>query len=174
VNPEAVGKGAAGLPDLAVQVPDSLGIIPAAYQESTKPDTTVAPGAGAEAAPEKKAAAEPPRRAMPSPFDSPPFPGSEYQGYPIIGVPPDTSRWLLMKALQGTWYDDVLDSQRIRMYGWVTVEGNWSTSKNSNTPDSYWVRPNTMDMDQAVLRFDRNLDSVQTDHIDWGFRLTMD
>ena len=29
---------------------------------------------------------EPPRRAMPSPWDSPPFPGSEYQGYPLIGV----------------------------------------------------------------------------------------
>ena len=27
------------------------------------------------------------RRAMPSPWDSPPIPGSEYQGYPIIGVP---------------------------------------------------------------------------------------
>jgi hypothetical protein len=114
------------------------------------------------------------RRAMPSPFDSPPFPGSEYQGYPLIGVPPDNSRWPLMKALQGTPFMDLLDSAKIRVLGWVTVEGNWSNAKNSNTPDSYWIRPNTMDMDQAVLRFDRNLDSVQTDHIDWGFRLTQD
>ncbi len=29
-----------------------------------------------------------PRRAPPSPWDSPPFPTSEYQGYPLIGVPP--------------------------------------------------------------------------------------
>ena len=27
------------------------------------------------------------RRALPAPFDSPPFPSGEYQGYPLIGVP---------------------------------------------------------------------------------------
>ncbi len=27
-------------------------------------------------------------------------------------------------------------------------------------------------MDQAVLRFERQEDTVQTDHIDWGFRFT--
>ena len=114
------------------------------------------------------------RRALPSPFDSPPFPGSEYQGYPIIGVPPDTTIWPLMKAIQGTWYGDVLNTNRTRVYGWVTAEGNWSTSKHSNTPDSYWVRPNNVDMDQALIRLDRYLDSVQTDHVDWGFRASLD
>jgi len=34
---------------------------------------------------------EPPRRALPSPWDSPPFPTSEYQGYPLIGVPLSTA-----------------------------------------------------------------------------------
>jgi hypothetical protein len=111
---------------------------------------------------------------MPSPFDSPPFPGSEYQGYPLIGVPPDTYRWPLMRALQGTWYGDMLDTSRIRAWGWLTWEANWSTSVRSNTPDSYWVRPNNVDVDQAVIRFSRELDSVQTDHIDWGFRITQD
>lgn len=28
------------------------------------------------------------RRALPAPFASPPFPSAEYQGYPLIGVPP--------------------------------------------------------------------------------------
>jgi hypothetical protein len=79
-----------------------------------------------------------------------------------------------MKTLQGTCLGDILDSEKIRVYGWVTAEGNLSTSKNSNTPDSYWIRPNRFDLDQALLRFERNLDSVQTDHIDWGFRLTGD
>jgi hypothetical protein len=151
-------------------------IIPAAGYTESAPGTPGGAGAqrgeGAPAAgpPEQ----EPKRRAMPSPFDSPPFPGSEYQGYPLIGVPPDTTRWPLMKALQGTPLMDVLDTERIRVYGWLTAEGNWSTSKNSNTPDSYWIRPNTMDVDQALVRFERNLDSVQTDHLDWGFRLTTD
>jgi hypothetical protein len=78
-----------------------------------------------------------------------------------------------MKSLQGTWIGDALNSQKIRVYGWVTAEYNWSTSKNSNTPDSYWIRPNKIDVDQALIRLERNLDSVQTDHIDWGFRSTL-
>ncbi len=121
-----------------------------------------------------KPQAKPDRRALPSPFDSPPFPGSEYQGYPLIGVPADNTIWPLMQAIQGTWYSDALNASRVRVYGWVTAEGNLSTSKNSNTPDSYWIRPNKFDMDQALLRIERNLDSVQTDHIDWGFRITGD
>jgi hypothetical protein len=117
---------------------------------------------------------EPKRRALPSPWDSPPFPGSEFQGYPIIGVPPDTARWPLMKELQGTWYGDILDSEKLRLYGWVTAEGNLSTNRHSNTPDSYWIRPNNVDVDQVLIRLERCLDSVQTDHIDWGFRATLD
>jgi hypothetical protein len=109
---------------------------------------------------------------MPSPFDSPPFPGSEYQGYPLIGVPPDNTRWPLQHALQGTPIDDALNAAKIRAYGWVTFEGNWSTSNKSNSPWSYWLRPNVFDMDQAIFRLERQPDTVQTDHIDWGFRST--
>jgi hypothetical protein len=79
-----------------------------------------------------------------------------------------------MRAMQGTFFDDFLNTNRTRVYGWVTAEGNWSNARNSNTPDSYWIRPNKLDMDQAVLRIERNLDSVQTDHIDYGYRLTGD
>jgi hypothetical protein len=122
----------------------------------------------------QKAAATPERRALPSPWGSPPFPSSEYQGFPLIGVPPDTTRYPLMKVLQGTSYCDVLDSERIRVYGWLNASGNWSNCKSSNTPDSYWVVPNSFQLDQAVLRFERHVDSVQTDHIDWGFRATGD
>ena len=42
---------------------------------------------------------EAPRRALPAPFASPPFPSAEYQGYPLIGVPPDSSVYPLMKAI---------------------------------------------------------------------------
>jgi hypothetical protein len=78
-----------------------------------------------------------------------------------------------MHELQGTWPGDLLDSERIRIYGWINVAGNISTSKNSNTPDSYWIVPNRVELDQIVLRAERQLDTVQTDHIDWGFRSTM-
>src|SRR5262249_52467289 len=39
-----------------------------------------------------------PRRAPPSPWDSPPFPNSEYQGYPLIGVPASSSVYPLLQA----------------------------------------------------------------------------
>jgi len=116
---------------------------------------------------------EPKRRSLPSPWDSPPFPGSEYQGYPLIGVPPDNARWPLMQWIQGSGPGSLLDTERIRVYGWLNGSGNWTNAKNSNIPTSYWIVPNSFQLDQAILRVDRNLDSVQTDHIDWGFRSTI-
>jgi hypothetical protein len=141
----------------------AAGAMGAGYPGAPEPSATEPP---------RPADQEPKRRSLPSPWPSPPFPGSEYQGYPLIGVPVDTTRWPLMKALQGTYPGDLLDSQRIRLYGWVTVEGNASTSRFSNAPDSYWIRPNKFDMDQAIIRLERQADTVQTDHIDYGFRST--
>src|SRR5262249_45448996 len=96
----------------------------------------------------------------------------EYQGYPLVGVPPDSNVYPLMKAIYaGPWGEEIKDS-RIKAYGWVNASGNWSTAKNSNTPDSYWIVPNRYELDQFVFRLERQVDSVQTDHIDWGFRAT--
>jgi len=157
-----VAQPAAPPTNMPDKLPDAVDIT-APFLPTPKPP---APEAPAEAP-----STEPKRRGMPSPW-GPPFPGSEYQGYPIIGAPPDNTRWPLMKLLQGTWVDDALDCERIRCYGWATMEGNVSTSKHSNTPDSYWIRPDRIDLDQFVLRFERTEDTVQTDHIDWGFRST--
>jgi hypothetical protein len=117
---------------------------------------------------------EAPRRALPSPFDSPPFPGSEYQGYPIIGIPPDASTYPFMKAVYGanTPFTDAIKESKIKFDGWVTTSGNWSTARNSNTPTSYWIVPNRFELDQLIFRLHREVDTVQTDHIDWGFRST--
>ena len=117
--------------------------------------------------------AEPPRRALPAPLNSPPFPSSEWQGFPLIGAPYGTKEYPLTKALYtlpgiGTF----LKEERIKVYGWVNASGNWSTSDNSNMPTSYWIFPNQPVLNQAILRFEREVDSVQTDHIDWGFRST--
>jgi hypothetical protein len=159
----------------ADRLPDPV----ASYGGRLTAPSSVAPTGGptipgtADQATKPEESKEPKRRALPAPFASPPMPNAEFQGYPLVGVPPDTTRWPLMLALQGTWYDDVLDSERIRVYGWVNGSMNWTNMKNSNTPASYWIVPNTPELDQAVLRAERQVDSVQTDHIDWGFRATM-
>jgi hypothetical protein len=117
-------------------------------------------------------APEPPRSAMPSPWSSPPFPGSEYQGYPLIGVPNSDTVYPLMKALYGanTPFTEAIKESKIQFSGWVTSAGNWSTATNSNTPASYWIVPNRYELDQLVFKLERLTDTVQTDHIDWGFR----
>lgn len=114
-----------------------------------------------------------PRRALPAPLQSPPMPSGEWQGYPLIGVPYDTSVYPLMKAIYGGPWGDEIKESRIKAYGWINASGNWSTAKNSNTPDSYWIVPNHVELDQFVFRVERQVDSVQTDHLDWGFRSTV-
>jgi hypothetical protein len=116
---------------------------------------------------------EKPRRALPAPFDAPPFPSSEYQGYPLIGVPaPDPGQYPFMKALYGANTDcsECIKDSRISFSGWVNASGNWSTAKNNNIPEVYWIVPNRYELDQLVFKLERYPDTVQTDHIDWGFR----
>jgi hypothetical protein len=113
-----------------------------------------------------------PRRGLPEAWPSPPFPGHEYQGYPLIGVPPESSVYPVMKAIYGAntpWSEAVKDS-RIQFTGWVTAAGNWSTATNTNVPASYWIVPNRYELDQLVFKLERVPDTVQTDHIDYGFR----
>jgi hypothetical protein len=110
------------------------------------------------------------RRALPAPFASPPFPSAEYQGFPLIGVPPDDTIYPLQKSLQGSVLGAALECARIRTYGWFNGSVNLSNCRNSNTPDAYWIVPNSAQLDQFVFRVERQVDSVQTDYIDIGFR----
>jgi len=113
-----------------------------------------------------------PRRALPSPWDAPPYPMSEYQGYPLVGVPKSTKEYPLMKALTGTSIGNALKAADIKAYGWFNGSYNRSTATNSNMPTSYMIVPNQFVMNQTVFRLEREVDSVQTDHIDFGFRAT--
>jgi len=116
---------------------------------------------------------EKPRRALPAPFPSPPFPSGEFQGYPLIGVPPDDSVYPLMKIIYSKPCGDLIKESRIKAYGWVNFSANLSNCKYSNSPMSYWLVPNSVQLDQFVLRVERQVDSVQTSHIDVGFRSTI-
>jgi hypothetical protein len=113
------------------------------------------------------------RRSMPDFAPSPPFPVHEYQGYPLIGSPPGEEIGPIQKALEDSACGDFFKNTKIKFEGWVTASGNWSTASQSNSPDSYWLVPNRFEMDQLVFRWHRELDSVQTDHVDWGGRWTL-
>ncbi|HJR10386.1 MAG TPA: outer membrane beta-barrel protein [Rhodanobacteraceae bacterium] len=117
----------------------------------------------------------PKRRAMDAPFDSPPFPNPEWQlgGVPApIGVPDTNSTYPLEKALECTSPGQWMQRNRIEIFGWATPSANLSTSGFSNYPLSYNVRPNRLEFDQLVLNITRVEDTVQTDHVDWGFDIS--
>ena len=108
----------------------------------------------------------PARRGLPSPLDSPPFPNSDwsYGGSPVIGEP-DTSSYPLMTAINQA-------ESRTKVYGWIDLTLNFSNSTRSNSPEANDVYPNRLEMNQFVLYAERLPDSVQRDHIDWGYHLT--
>lgn len=130
----------------------------AAYRE----DADVAPGEA------------PPRRAMDAPFSSPPFPSAEWQlggvEYPI-GVPNGNAQYPLEKALACTAFGGWLRDHRIETYGWINPSANLSTSRDTNYPLSYATRPNRVEFNQFLFRVQRVPDTVQTDHVDWGFHI---
>lgn len=109
---------------------------------------------------------EPRRRIPPPPLDSPPFPNAdwEYGGAPDIGAP-DTNVYPLMQAINGA-------SSKVKVYGWVEPGADIGTSRHTLFPLGYNIFSNTVVLDQAVLYIERLTDTLQTDHIDWGFHLT--
>ena len=114
-------------------------------------------------------APEPVRRGTPAPLNSPPFPGADWPigGTVVIGAP-DYGTYMLMEAINQ-------NKTRFKMYGWFDFGGNASTSNKgryANNETAYDVIPNSIQLDQVALYFERLPDTVQTDHIDWGFRFT--
>jgi Putative beta-barrel porin-2, OmpL-like. bbp2 len=108
----------------------------------------------------------PARRGLPSPLDSPPFPNADwsYGGSPVIGEP-DTNSYPLMTAINGA-------KSRTKLYGWIEPSLNYSTSLQTNAPEENDVYSNRLELDQFVLYAERLPDSVQRDHVDWGYHLT--
>lgn len=109
-------------------------------------------------------------RCLPAPLPSPPFPFSDWCGGPVIGEPiavPDYLLPAIQKATHKTWTK--WNNVGIKIYGWVDVGVNGSTSKTTNSPMSYDFIPNRPMFDQAVLMVERDPDMVQTTKVDWGF-----
>jgi len=67
------------------------------------------------------------------------------------------------------------NKSRFKMYGWFDIGGNASTSNKgryANNETAYDVIPNSIQLDQVALYFERLPDTVQKEHFDWGFRFT--
>ena len=67
------------------------------------------------------------------------------------------------------------NKSRIKMYGWFDIGGNASTSNKgryANNETAYDVIPNSIQLDQVALYVERLPNTVQKEHIDWGFRFT--
>ena len=107
-----------------------------------------------------------PRRALDAPMDSPPFPSSDwgYGGSPTIGTP-DSNVYPIMAALRR-------EGAKTHLYGWVEASGNASTSSQTNYPLAYSSLPNRVLLNQAVVVLERQPDTMQTKHFDWGFHLS--
>ena len=115
-------------------------------------------------------------RGAPLPVTNPPFPFVLWPmgGTPLIGYSNATA-YPLTQALQTGKHGDWWKKANIQIYGWADVGMNLSTSSArpyGNLPAAYVEVPNTIQLDQATLYIERTPDTVQTDHFDWGFRLT--
>jgi hypothetical protein len=111
-----------------------------------------------------------PRRLPPAPYQSPPFPFAEHLG-PIVGIR-DDAVWPLMEALEDGPNGQFWKDNRIKIYGWADPSITFGTSRNSNIPQVYNIVPNSLQMSQVILIFERMTDSNQTDQMDWGFKVT--
>jgi hypothetical protein len=168
-SPESTVQLAAGQ---SAQVDPTLGELPKAgfirrfiraYKDDWKPSS----GSGGPA---------PKFRGYPAPVTNTPFPFTvwPYGGSVTIGQP-WTQAGPLMTAIWGGSNGDWWKKSGIQIYGWLNAGANVSTSKQtgySNFPEAYAVRGNSVELDQEVLYIERQPDTVQTDHIDWGFRIS--
>jgi hypothetical protein len=122
--------------------------------------------------------APPSRRAYwpATPEAIPPYPFTEwpYGGTTSLGVTrPSSVDSPLMVALGNTNVGSWMNDNHIQVYGWVNAGGNLSnnTVRAGNAPAAYDYNPNTVQLDQAVVYIERLPDTVQKDHVDWGFRV---
>jgi hypothetical protein len=114
-----------------------------------------------------------------TPQTTPPMPFTEwpYGGTTAIGVTRTASvDSPFMAAIANTGVGHVLEDLGIQIYGWIdpgfNVSSNSLRKPGGNAPVAYAYIPNTIQLDQAVIYLERMPDTVQTDHIDWGFRLS--
>ncbi len=121
-------------------------------------------------APSPRPAAEPPRPSPRRPSPPPTGPSAA----PPPSAPPTAKPTRSCRPSTRT-------SRQSKIYGWIEVGANGSTNNKtnagkgipSNFPSAYDEYANTIQLDQAALYFDRIPNTTQTDHFDWGYRLSL-
>ena len=113
-----------------------------------------------------------------TPETSPPMPYTEFPNGAVtsIGVTrPNSVDSPLMAAIANTSFGKWLSNNDFQIYGWLNPGFNVSSNNRNfgNAPIAYTVKPNSFELDQAVVYLDRFPDTVQTDHIDWGMRMSV-
>jgi len=119
----------------------------------------------------------PKRRGTPGPISSPPFPAADWPigGTQEIGAP-DYQTYMLQEAIDKS----ATKLSKVKWYGYISIGANGSTNNRgnaskgipANAPSAYDEFPNTIVLDQLALYTEKLADTTQTDHFDWGFRLT--
>lgn len=115
------------------------------------------------------------------PLSTPPYPSATWNiggtvpiGYDALYKGPLTDT--LWCGPYGSW----MKENRLTVYGWAEPSFNISTSNRKfsqsqgvggNFPSAYDPWPNTVQLNQVALYFEKTPDTVQTDHNDWGFRI---
>ena len=113
-----------------------------------------------------------------TPESTPPMPFTEwpYGATTTLGVSrPNSVDSPFMVGIANTSVGQWLQKNNMQVYGWVNGGGNISSNTvkpSGNAPMAYMYTPNTLEFDQAVVYFERVPDTVQTNHMDWGFRLS--
>jgi hypothetical protein len=90
-----------------------------------------------------------------------------------VPAPPPPSapdRWMLMKELQGTWYGDLLQTERMQISGWSEGSFTASSAQNNNLPMGFNYRANEFAVQQNWLRIDRAVVTSGTTEPTFGFR----
>jgi hypothetical protein len=100
----------------------------------------------------------------------PPAPPAAPAAAPVASPP---SRWLLMRALQGTWEGSCMDTERLSVYGWTEMSFTASTADDSNAPMSWNDQANKFLLQQNWVRIDRPLLTTGTTTPSYGGRIDM-
>lgn len=117
-----------------------------------------------------------------APLVSPPMPSASWNigGTSPLGYADNTTAPVMDALYCGENGQKIKDS-RIKLYGWIAPAFNISSSKShydisagtgGNYPAAFNPYPNQLTLSQAVLNLERVPDTVQRDHVDYGFRVS--